>query len=251
MLKRAIAVTVAIAFGATPALAQTAHQHNHASAPDSVASPIPTWQGNGTTCPSWQMMGTPNGMMGMMGASMVGTSMTGMNGLGMAASGMMGMPNSASMARPGMAGMGSPGPGMMSVGLPGPQQIIALGDELDLSPEQIAGLEDVQARSMESAGREMGLAAEARDRAVTLLDENPEGFDEYSGALREVLTHIAEANIAVARGAFEARVLLTPEQKEALPEALSHAGEAYGRGMMMGGRMSPSHHEGGMQGRGR
>jgi hypothetical protein len=258
MLTRAIAMTIGIAFSVTPVLAQTAQRQHHPMAHDSAAASMQMGQETRADCPYWQMMGTPGAMMGMMGGGMMGSGMMGMPGQGSAGhrmmgggtmgSGMMGMGNGRSQGQAMMGGMGGQGSGMMSgmmsMGLPGPRQLIAMSEDLHLSAEQVSDLEDVRDRATQNAEQEMDLALVARDRAAAALEQNPDGFTAYAEALREASSHITEANVAIARGAFEARALLTPKQTETLTEVLSQWGYPHAGGMM-GGMMDPSHHAGG------
>lgn len=257
MLMRAFAVAAGLALGATPVMAQGMgmSQSGHMSAQDQDTVPS-AQQGWGTACPYAQMMGTPYGMMGMMGQGMMGSGMygqgmygrgmmgSGMYGQGMYGRGMMGRGNSGALGYPMMAGgrMGS-GAWMMG-GLAGPQQIIAMSERLGLSADQVSDLEDVQARAFTAAQKAMNQAADARTRAVTVLEQNPSDFEAYADALRDLSTDLTEANVAMARASFEARDLLTQEQRASLQEILNQWGNARGPGMMGGGGMGLPHHSG-------
>jgi hypothetical protein len=232
MYRSVFAVAVGLALGAAPAMAQgMMHQNSHMAPQDTVTA---AQQGWGTACPYGQMMGTPYGMMGMMGQGMMGS---GMYGQGMMGSGMYGQ---------GMYGQGMMGSSArMMGGLAGPQQIIAMSERLGLSAEQVSDLEDVQTRAVTAAQQAMNRAADARTRAETVLEQNPNDFEAYADALRDLSTDLTEANVAMARASFEARDLLTQEQRGTLEEILGHWGGAQGEGMMGGGMMGESHHSGG------
>ncbi|MGD8360249.1 MAG: hypothetical protein PVJ04_02375 [Gemmatimonadota bacterium] len=239
MVRSVFAVAVGLALAAAPAMAQgMMHQNSHMAPHDTVTA---AQQGWGTVCPYGQMMGTPYGMMGMMGQGMMGS---GMYGQGMYGQGMMGSGNSGAMGYPMMAGgmMGS-GAWMMG-GIAGPQQIIAMSEPLGLSAEQVSDLEDVQTRAVTAAKQAMNQAADARTRAETVLEQNPNDFEAYADALRDLSTDLTEANVVMARASFEARDLLTQEQRGTLKEILGQWGGAQGAGMMGGGMVGPTHHSG-------
>lgn len=240
MLTRAFAVAVGLALGAAPAMAQgMMHQNRHMAPQDTVTG---AQQGWGSSCPYAQMMGTPNGMAGMMGQGMMGA---GMDGQGMYGQAMMGSGNGGAAGHPMLpGGMMGPGAWGMAGGLVTPQQLIAMSAELGLSPEQVSDLKDVQARAFTAAQEAMNQAAEARTRAVMVLDQNPNDFEAYANALRDLSMDLTEANVTMAKASFEARELLTQEQRGILKEILGQSGGAQRAGMMGGGMMGPSHHSG-------
>jgi len=250
MFKRAFVVAVGLALGASPVMAQGMGMHrNGAVSPQDTASSAE--EGWGTACPYAQMMGTPYGMMGMMGSGMYGQGMygqgrmgSGMYGQGMYGQGMMGSGYAGAGGYPMMGGGTMGFGGMMPGGLVGPQQLIGMSERLGLSADQVSDLEDVQARALTAAQAAMNQAAEARTRAVTTLEQNPSDFEAYANALRDVSTEITEANLAMARASFEARDLLTKEQRGSLEELLGQWGNGWGPGMMGGGMMGPPHHSG-------
>ncbi len=255
MFKRAFVVAVGLALGASPVMAQGMGMHrNSAMSPQDTASSAES--GWGGACPYAQMMGTPYGMMGMMGSGMYGQGIngqgmygrgmmgSGMYGRGMYGQGMMGSGYAGAGGYPMMGGGPMGFGGMMAGGLVGPQQLIGMSERLGLSADQVSDLEDVQARAFTAAQAAMNQAAEARTRAVTTLEQNPSDFEAYADALRDVSTDITEANVAMARASFEARDLLTKEQRASLQEILGQWGNARGPGMMGGGRMGPPHHSG-------
>jgi hypothetical protein len=194
-------------------------------------------------------------MMGMMGQGMMGSGMygqgmygrgmmgSGMYGQGMYGRGMMGSGNPGAMGYPMMAGGMMGAGGWMMGGLAGPQQIIAMSQRLDLSADQVSDLKDVQARAFTAAQEAMNRAADARSRAATVLEQNPNDFEAYADVLRDLSTDLTEANVAMAKASFEARDLLTQEQRGTLEEILDQWGGPRGAGMMGGGMMG-----GGMMG---
>lgn len=168
-----------------------------------------------------------------------------MDGQGMYGQGMMGSGNTGAAGDPMMpGGMMGPGAWMMAEGLAGPQQIIALSERLGLSAAQVSDLEDVQVRALTAAQKAMNQAVDARTRALTVLEQNPNDFEAYGDALRALSTDLTEANLAMAKASFEARGLLTQEQRGTLEEIFGQWGGARGAGMMGGGMMGPSHHPG-------
>lgn len=249
MFRSVFAVAVGLALGAAPAMAQgMMHQTSHMAPHDTVTA---AQQGWGTPCPYGQMMGTPYGRMGMMGQGTMGSGMygrgmmgSGMYGQRMYGQGMMGSGNSGALGYPMMVGgmMGS-GAWMMG-GLAGPQQIISMSERLGLSAEQVSDLEDVQTRAVTAAQQAMNQATDARTRAETVLEQNPNDFDAYADALRDLSKDLTEANVVMARASFEARDLLTQEQRGTLKEILGQWGGAQGAGMMGGGMVGPTHHSG-------
>ena len=210
MLKGIFAVSLGLALSVVPAWGQMGHQHDHHGqrAGEAMASDT-------VVCPGYEMMGMQGamgmpGMMGMMGA-------LGSHGMALGAGRMAGMP-------------------MMAGRLPSPQLLLAMREDLDLSPDQVQALEQLQARTYEKAQEEMDVAQRQEPEFDSSTELRGEDTEEYIQGLRDYMAHMTEARIAMVRAGIEARGLLTPDQRNQLEEAFGTWGMmGPRRGMMMGG----------------
>lgn len=192
----------------------------------------------GTTGQGMQM-GMGQGMMGgMMQMMQQMHEMMQMMGQGMSGAGMMG---------PGMMGMMDRGMGMMATGGPGPATILGMGDALALDEDQKTRLEAIEADYRSTVQPLMSQAMEAQGRAASALDGDPPDFDAYEDALHAATDPMIEAHAAMARAAFEAREVLTEEQRDKLAggmqsmQGMMGAGQGGGAGMMrQSGPMAPA-----------
>jgi len=218
MLKGILAVSLGLALSAVPAWGQMGHQHDHQvrGAGEAMASDT-------VVCPGYGMMGMQGamGLPGMMGA--------------------MGAPNPQGMGMwsGNVAGMATMP--MMGGRFPAPQFLLAMREDLNLSPDQVKGLERLQARTYEEAQEEMDVAQRQEPEFDSSTELSGEDTEAYIQGLRNYIAHMTEVRIAMVRAGIEARDLLTPDQRTQLKEAFGNWGmRGHRRGMMMGG-MSDGH----------
>jgi hypothetical protein len=199
MLTRAIAVTVSLALAAVPGTAQTEHQHDHTQEEKPSATQDMMMHEMMMACPFFETMGMSGEMKGMMNESMMGG----------------GTMNQRMMNHEMMKGMGEH---MIGNGMQGPLDLIGMKDQLNLSEEQVADLEGLNSRILLAMQRQMTTARSHRSVARKTFEENPEGFGEYSEALRAAGGHMLDAHILLIQSRFEAREILTPIQKRVLSQ---------------------------------
>lgn len=172
-----------------------------------------------------QQRGAMQGMQGMMGGGGgMGMGMGGMMqmmGQGMTGAGMMGS---------GMMGMMGQGMGMMTTGGPGPVAILSMGDALGLTADQRSRLEAIQTEYGNTMGPLMTQAMDAQRRAADALQGDAPDFDAYKRALREGTDQMIDAHVAMARAAFEARQVLTEEQRTRLQSGMQMIQGMMGQG---------------------
>jgi Spy/CpxP family protein refolding chaperone len=179
----------------------------------------------------------PNAMQGMhdMQGMMGGDQAMAMGGMmQMMSQGMMG----AGMMGPGMMGMMGQGVGMMSTGGPGPAAILGMADALDLTADQRSRLQTIQDAYGNSIEPLMARAMEAQARAAEALQGDSPDFDAYESALREGTDQMIQAHVAMARAAFEARQVLTDEQRARLRGGMQMMQGMMGQGAAGGGGMT-------------
>jgi hypothetical protein len=202
MLTRAIAVTASLALAAVPGTAQTEHQHDHAAEEKPSATQDMMMHEMMMACPFFETMGMSGEMKGMMNEGMMGGGM--MN---------QGMMNQGMMNHEMMKGIGEH---MIGNGMLRPLDLIGMKDQLNLSEEQVADLEGLNDRILEAIRRQLTTAKDYRSVAQKTLKENPEGFGDYSEALRAAGGHMLDAHILLIQSRFEAQEILTPVQKRVL-----------------------------------
>lgn len=213
MLSRTIALTISLALTAVPSEAQTGHEHDHSQESDSSAEQNQMTREMMKACPFHQDMGMPGEMMDMMGDGMMDHDMmSGMKGNG-----------------PGMVGRG-----LMGANLPSAPELISRRDDLDLSDGQVAALETLHDRVLKAVRVQLEMSRGAKNRATESIEQNPEGFDDFSEELRSAGTHMVEAHILMIQARFDAQKELTPEQKK----AVSRAPSGMHQSMNMGGGMT-------------
>lgn len=226
MLKGVLTVGLGLAISAAPAWGQMGHMHNHqgegtgeAMAPDTIACPNHRMTG------AQAMMGMP-GMMGMAPAP-------GMRG-GMGMMEMMGARDSQEMGPGNMLGMATMP--MMGARFPAPRFLLAMKEDLNLSSDQVQALEQLQARAYEKVQGEMNAAQRQEPESDSSAELRGEDTEQYVQALRDYMTHMTEARIAMVRAGIEARGLLTPDQRNQLEEAFGTWGMmGHRQGMIMNG----------------
>lgn len=156
------------------------------------------------------MMGQDMMMMrGMMGQGMMGQQMMTMMGRGM---------------------------GMMATGGPGPAALLRIGDALELTDRQRSRLQQIQDETSANMRGHMQAAMAAHREAAEALGPKSPDFDAYESALREAADHMVVAHTLMAKAAFEAREVLTPEQREQLQRSMHMMGRMMG-GPGAAGRM--------------
>ena len=108
------------------------------------------------------------------------------------------------------------GMGIVVTGGPGPAMILSMGEALNLTDDQRAQLEAVQAEYAEAAQPHMpGLMAAHLDVRAALEGDSPD-FGAYEHALQEGADLMVQAHVAMARAAEDARNVLTDQQLEQL-----------------------------------
>lgn len=135
---------------------------------------------------------------------------------GMMARGMM---QSGGMGRDTMDKMGGD-MGMMSPAIPGPAMLARMGRVLGLTEEQTTELEAIQAALTDDRATHMPLAKEAHEQAAALIAGDEPDLSGYEASLREAMGHMIAVHVRVARAAFDARALLTDEQRTRLEGAM-------------------------------
>lgn len=111
--------------------------------------------------------------------------------------------------------------GMMSSSAPGPAMLIGMGQVLDLSEKQIAELETIQAELTDDRAWDMPPAMEAHQRAAELIAGGETDLAVYEDTLREAMDHMIFVRVSMARAAFDARAVLTDEQRARLEGAMA------------------------------
>ena len=108
------------------------------------------------------------------------------------------------------------GVGIVVTGGPGSAMILSMGEALNLTDDQRAQLEAIQAEYSEVAQPHMpGMIAAHQDVRAALEGDSPD-FGAYEHALQEAADLMVQAHVAMARAAEEARNVLTDEQLERL-----------------------------------
>ena len=108
------------------------------------------------------------------------------------------------------------GVGIVVTGGPGPAMILSMGEAVNLTDDQRAQLEAIQAEYSEAAQPHMpGMIAAHQDVRAALEGDSPD-FGAYEHALQEAADLMVQAHVAMARAAEEARNVLTDEQLERL-----------------------------------
>lgn len=127
---------------------------------------------------------------------------------------------------PMMGMMGSMG--MMSG--PGPMMILRQREALDLTEEQVTGLEALRERMAQTRAEHMESVRPLHERLVGLAGDPALDLDAYESTLRSLAEEHVAVHVAMARIGQRAREALTPEQREKL-----HTGMEFMRGMRMEG----------------
>lgn len=205
-MRTMIAAAVLLGAIAAPANAQQ-HQHGQMEGQE---------PGMMMSCPMMQQM-----MQGMHG-QMDGMGMEGMEGQ-MMGSGMTGM----------MGGMHA-----------SPAMILRSADDLALTPDQTRRLEALQEEVRSGHQSHMQAAMVAHRQAAAAVEGEALDLDAYRVALDEAADHMVAAHVAMTRASLDAREILTPEQREKLPNMMGgmhgmHGGTAEGG---QGGSGHAGHH---------
>jgi len=131
-----------------------------------------------------------------------------------------------------------------------PGMLLQHRQDLSLTSDQVRRLETIRSRTDQAAMTHMRAGMEAAASAGTQLSSNSPNFQAYETRLRQAADHMVQAHVALARGAVEARQVLTSDQQSRLatlrPAGHEMAsgemqpGQGMGRGMMMP-CMAPGH----------
>lgn len=177
----------------------------------------------------------------MLGVTAAAAQMGGMGGMGgwrsdsipsmgmargMMMSGMMGQ----GMMGQGMMGMMGQGMGMMATGGPGPTAILRLRDALQLTDEQVTRLEKIQQDFWSTVQPQMTAMMSSHGAAARALQGESPDFDAYQQELQAAANIMVQTHVAMARAHFEARGVLTPEQREHLDSQGAHMMQGVMRG---------------------
>lgn len=127
---------------------------------------------------------------------------------------------------PGRAGMpmhsdSMRGPMMEMMGPPTPAMILHHKEELKLSADQVARLENLQKQAEPACTQHMRMAMELHRAANAMLDDATPDFAAYTARLKEATSHMAEGHVAMAKAAVGARDVLTPAQRTSLKESMA------------------------------
>ena len=108
------------------------------------------------------------------------------------------------------------GIGIVVIGGPGPAMILSMGEALNLTDDQRAQLDAIQAEYSEAAQPHMPGMIAAHEEVRAALDGDSPDFVAYEHALQEGADLMVQAHVAMARAAEEARNVLTDQQLEQL-----------------------------------
>ena len=108
------------------------------------------------------------------------------------------------------------GIGIVVIGGPGPAMILSMGEALNLTDDQRAQLEAIQAEYAEAAQPHMPRLMAAHEDVRAALEGDSPDFGAYEHALQEGADLMVQAHVAMARAAEEARNVLTDQQVEQL-----------------------------------
>ncbi len=120
-----------------------------------------------------------------------------------------------------------------------PGALLGSPSALELTEDQISGLEALRSAGHGAHGEHAQAAMAARAQASSALQGDAPDLDAYSDAFTEAAGHMAMAHVAMARTAIEARELLTPTQREKVMGAMSMMKGMQG---MMNGRRGMMQH---------
>lgn len=124
--------------------------------------------------------------------------------------------------------------GMMSPSTPGPAMLVRMGRVLGLTEEQTTELEAIQSSLTDDRATHMPLAKEAHEQAAASIAGDEPDLNAYEDTLREAMGHMIAVHVSVARAAFDARAVLTDEQRSRLEGAtamMRHMKSRRGGGM--------------------
>ncbi|HET9984299.1 MAG TPA: Spy/CpxP family protein refolding chaperone [Longimicrobiales bacterium] len=149
----------------------------------------------------------------------------------------------AAQQQPGMMGM----EGMMMMGVPDAGMILHMRGPLGLTDAQVKRLEAIRTQTQKAAKPQMDAAMAAHRAANGLLETSSPDFARFQTKLREAAEHMVRAHVEMAKGAVQARAVLTPEQRANVRFGMRMMQQMMQeRGMeMMGGGMAPGTTPGG------
>ena len=103
---------------------------------------------------------------------------------------------------------------------PGAAMILRMGEALDLTDEQRTQLQAMQTEDSDSAEPFMAAIMEAHQNAAAAVEGDSPDFGAYERALRQAAARMVQVHVAMARGAVEARDVLTEEQRQQLMQMM-------------------------------
>lgn len=121
-----------------------------------------------------------------------------------------------------------------------PAMLLQASDQLGLTEEQVESLTELRERSAQEHQALMQAAMNARQKASSALEGDSPDLDAYARAVNEAADRMADAHVAMAQTALDAKAVLTEEQRERLSDAMSlmrTMGGGMTGGMMHGGMM--------------
>jgi len=127
-----------------------------------------------------------------------------------------------------------------------PGMLLQHRQDLSLTDDQVRRLETIRSRTDQAAMTHMRPAMDAVAAAETQLNSNAPNFQAYETRLRQAADHMVQAHVALARGAVEARQVLTSDQRSRIATLRTaghemagnsnggmHPGSGMQQGMMM------------------
>lgn len=143
----------------------------------------------------------------------------------------------------GMMDMG----GMMMMGVPDADMILHMKAPLALTAAQVKRLEAIRTQARQAAKPHMDAAMAAHRAANAMLEASSPDYARFQAKLREAAEQMVRAHVEMAKGAVQARAVLTPEQRSnvrfgtrMMQQMMQERGMA-----MMGGGMAPGMTPGG------
>jgi Spy/CpxP family protein refolding chaperone len=133
--------------------------------------------------------------------------------------------------------------GMMQLMHAQPAMLLEASEALDLTSEQTQQLTALRDRARPEHEQHQEAAMAAHRSAAAALEGDAPDLDAYAAALGQASDHMVMAHVAMTRTAFEAREILTPEQREKLRETMTGmhnmGGGTMDHGIMQGSMRRP------------
>ena len=114
---------------------------------------------------------------------------------------------------------GAMGNRKMTLGGSAPGRLLEHREQLGLTADQMSRLEILQAEASTAGASHMRIGMEGHIAAAALLKGDNPDLAAYETKLREMSEHMLQAQVGMARIAVQARAVLTPAQREAIPSS--------------------------------